>query len=191
MEPPFQIQVTNPGGLRISRVENQVPGAFLAQTDFSLFDAPLEFVIIREPTAGDYLVEIQRPPGVSATESFFVVATEKSGDLAVSTTLAVGEPLGPGETWSALDVPSLVIFADRFEAGDADRWTGVEPPILSVEESCLASGGSVQQLECCGNEFANTCNIGACSCPPGTTPVVWGCDCPPGFCFDGVSCIEY
>jgi hypothetical protein len=54
--------------------------------------------------------------------------------------------------------------------------------------SCVASGGTVLQFECCGNEFANTCLIGTCGCAPGTTPPLDQCSCPPGYCFNGSTC---
>lgn len=60
-----------------------------------------------------------------------------------------------------------------------------------VEQSCIASGGTISTGMCCGSvtDFPNTCLIGACGCSPTDSHQVQKCECPTGKCFDGEKCV--
>ena len=92
------------------------------------------------------------------------------------------------------------------EAGDADLDGGVTVdeivravnaalvgcPVDPAEQACLDSGGTVAAAMCClsTDDFPDTCAIGACGCPPGSSHEVAVCDCGAGMCFDGTECVE-
>jgi heat shock protein HslJ len=62
--------------------------------------------------------------------------------------------------------------------------------LLSPDERCSRSGGTVGAASCCGlvGDFPNTCLLGACGCSPESSHSVQVCQCPAGQCFDGKSC---
>jgi len=58
--------------------------------------------------------------------------------------------------------------------------------ILTTEELCENSGGTVKTQLCCNsvNDFPDTCLIGACGCSPNDSHEVKVCDCGEGKCWD-------
>ncbi len=60
----------------------------------------------------------------------------------------------------------------------------------TLEEACIASGGTVATLLCCTetSDFPNMCVAGPCGCAPENSHEVKICDCGEGKCFDGETC---
>ncbi len=72
------------------------------------------------------------------------------------------------------------------------------PDMLGPADRCAASGGVVQDAQCCNatQEFPNMCGaVGACACSPQNSHTIRICDCNPELgayirCFDGTRCIS-
>lgn len=64
------------------------------------------------------------------------------------------------------------------------------PVISDLEKSCVASGGTVQESNCCKlvSDFPNTCAIGACGCSSENSKITKVCACPNSGCWDGSKC---
>ena len=68
--------------------------------------------------------------------------------------------------------------------------------VVTKEQSCLNSGGTVSTQDCfCSGtqDFYNNCEKGACACNParGYNKEVKVCDCGQGKCFDGEKCVAF
>lgn len=69
--------------------------------------------------------------------------------------------------------------------------------LTQEEQSCMNSGGQVTEQICncpSGEDFFNTCEIGACSCPPNPEyeRVVKVCNCGDiGMCWNGEKCVDF
>ncbi len=63
--------------------------------------------------------------------------------------------------------------------------------MLTPEQGCLMSGGSVAVASCCAStgDFPDTCAIGACGCGPAGSHDVRVCRCGTGTCFNGSACV--
>lgn len=80
-----------------------------------------------------------------------------------------------------MDVPSE-------EAPDAvpDHQEDFDP-----EQACLASGGTVDTMDCCTtvDDFPNLCLEGPCGCAPEYSHEISVCACGTGECFNGTACV--
>jgi hypothetical protein len=64
--------------------------------------------------------------------------------------------------------------------------------LLTPEQGCLASGGTVTSALCCAStaDFPDTCAVGACGCAPNASHAVRACTCGAEKCFDGSACVS-
>ena len=76
---------------------------------------------------------------------------------------------------------AILILATVLIAGCTDIGN-----ILTTEELCKNSGGTVKTQLCCNsvNDFPDTCLIGACGCSPNDSHEVKVCDCGEGKCWN-------
>jgi len=68
----------------------------------------------------------------------------------------------------------------------------IEPEkMITKEESCVNSGGTVETSLCCesASDLPNSCLIGACGCSPENSHQIKICDCGEGKCFNGTECV--
>lgn len=62
---------------------------------------------------------------------------------------------------------------------------------FNLEQSCVDSGGTVEEGMCCltTTDFPNLCLIGACGCSPENSQEIKICNCGEGKCFNGSECV--
>ena len=90
-------------------------------------------------------------------------------------------PLKDPDVTTHLNYVDQVLSTFRFIEGNK----------ITKEQTCINSGGTVEQGMCClaVSDFPNLCLIGACGCSPENSHEVKICDCGEGRCFDGNTCV--